>query len=370
MKFRVLHLNLAETWGGGEKQVLMLCQGLAARGHEVTLACRQGGPLCARGQEAGLDPVPLPAGAGIVPVASWRLARLIARRRFDLLHSHCGRSLTVAILARTAAVACGGAAGGIVAHRRIATRLHRNPMTRWKYAWGADRVIAVSRLVGGVLAQCGVPTDHIRVVHSGIPCPREPAESRPRVKGHAEGEHVVGCVASYLPVKGLDTLIDAAALVKKQVPATRFLLIGEGPLRTELAAQIRSCNLDGSVQLMGHRTDVPELLRGLDIFVLPSRFEGMPNAVLEAMLSGNAVIATQVGGIPEAVEDGVTGLLVSPNDPSALAAAMVALLEDDSKREAMGSAGRDRVRRYFDEEMTVMKTEALYGEVLAPVPQA
>jgi glycosyltransferase involved in cell wall biosynthesis len=119
------------------------------------------------------------------------------------------------------------------------------------------------------------------------------------------------------------------------------------------------------VVFAGHRTDVPEILQALDIFVLPSNWEGLPNAVLEAMAAGLPVVATRVGGVPEVVVEGQTGILVPPRDPNALADALLTLLRDPNLRRRMGQAGRQRVQEYFSVDQMVSKTETLYEQLLS-----
>jgi glycosyltransferase involved in cell wall biosynthesis len=176
---------------------------------------------------------------------------------------------------------------------------------------------------------------------------------------------LLGLVARLHRQKGLGDLLAAVAWVRERVPDVRLLLIGEGELRDELEAQARALGLSGAVIFAGIRTDVAEIVAALDIFVLPSLWEGTSNAVLEAMAAGLPIVATAVGGTPEVVVDGVTGLLVPPRDPSALAGALVTLLQDADLRHRMGRAGRERVKQYFSLERMVRRTEALYEELLS-----
>jgi len=298
-------------------------------------------------------------------VSAPRLARLLARRQFDLIHCHCGQTLTLALLVRSLAPLWGARPIPIVAHRRIASPLHRNPLTRWKHRSGADRVVAVSNAVRDSLVLSGVPPDRVRVIHSGIPIPRENAESALLTPAPGAESPVIGCTANYLPTKGLDILVEAAGIVVREFTQARFWLIGEGPLRNKLQAQIEALHLQRHVELLGYRTDIRQLLSQMHLFALASRSEGTPNSVLEAMLAGRAVVATRAGGTPEVVDHGKTGLLVPPDDPESLAAALCELLRDGPRRDAMGRAGHDRVCAQFSEDVTVAKTEALYAEILS-----
>jgi glycosyltransferase involved in cell wall biosynthesis len=185
-----------------------------------------------------------------------------------------------------------------------------------------------------------------------------------RELGLPEQAPVLGCVANFTPKKDHAGLLTAVAQVRGAIPDVRLLLIGSGPLEDELRARSQEPDLRGTVQFLGSRDDVLALLPGLDIFVLGSRFEGLPISLLEAMAAHVPVVATAVGGVPEAVTDGVEGSLVPPGDPSALAAAITPLLRDPGRRAAQGTAAAARVRADFSIDRAVRRTEQLYRQLL------
>jgi len=168
-------------------------------------------------------------------------------------------------------------------------------------------------------------------------------------------------VARLDPQKGLHDLVAAAALV----PEARVMVVGEGPERRALETRIAHLGLGDRVHLLGFRSDVPDLLAGSDLFVLPSLFEGLPLSILEAMAAGKPVVATAIGGNDEAVVDGATGLLVPPGDPRALADAIRALLRDPERRRRLGEAGRRRAEAEFSAPAMVRRVAAVYDELLA-----
>jgi glycosyltransferase involved in cell wall biosynthesis len=175
---------------------------------------------------------------------------------------------------------------------------------------------------------------------------------------------LVGTVGRLHPQKGFASLLAAVARVRERLPAIRLLLVGGGALRRDLVARAEALGLAEVVIFAGSRGDVPEILAALDLFVLPSLWEGLPNAVLEAMAAGLPVVATAAGGTPEVVVDGETGLLVPPGDVTALAEAIERLLRDPGLRRKMGEAGRKRVEGHFTIEQTVAQTVALYETLL------
>jgi glycosyltransferase involved in cell wall biosynthesis len=175
---------------------------------------------------------------------------------------------------------------------------------------------------------------------------------------------VFGCVASLTPVKRHVDLIEAFAIVHARLPAARLLLIGDGPLRTTISEQIASLGLQDAVDLLGDRSNIETLLPALDVALLTSSTEGMSNAILEAMACGLPVIATSVGGNLQLVEHQVSGLLVPPSNPAALADAMLALADMPALRRTMGTAGRARIEREFSLDAMAQSYDRLYRRLL------
>ena len=212
----------------------------------------------------------------------------------------------------------------------------------------------------------GVPRDRTTVVHEGVEIER--IERAPALDLHREFDLPPGCpiagnVAALVPHKGQRHLVDAAARLIREVPDARVLIVGAGELEGELARQVRRLRLDGKVILTGFRSDVPSVLKGLDLFVMSSVTEGLGTSVLDAMAAGLAVVGTRAGGIPESVVDGSTGLLTPPGDAPALARAIADLLRDAPRRRAFGAAGRRRARAEFGAGRMVDETAAVYGVV-------
>ena len=171
---------------------------------------------------------------------------------------------------------------------------------------------------------------------------------------------VVGNVGALVAQKNQHTLIEAAALVVRDVPDVRFVILGEGELRPHLEEQIKHRHLERHVFLAGFRADVLELMKDFDVFALSSIQEGLCTSLVDAMAAGKPTVATAVGGVPEVVADGETGFLVPSKDHHALAEKIVRLLKDERLRERMGGAGLARARRLFTVERMVEETAAVY----------
>lgn len=208
----------------------------------------------------------------------------------------------------------------------------------------------------------------IFLVYNGIEFdekePRPIADLFPELSGQ-RGILAIACVANLFPHKGHRDLVDAARIVVEEIPNARFLLVGSdrgemGSLRSRIA----SCGLGEHVLFAGPRTDASSIVASSDLVVLPSHEEGFPNSILEGMAAGKAVVATNVGGIPEAVADGETGILVPPHNPAALARALLSLLQDPGRARSMGTSGRDRVAAMFPIDRMISGVERAYEALL------
>jgi len=213
----------------------------------------------------------------------------------------------------------------------------------------------------------GIPRQKTTVVHEGVDVER--IVHLPAANVHAAfflptHAPVVGNIGALVAQKGQHHLVDAAAIVLRAVPDARFVILGEGELRPALEEQIKRKHLERHVFLAGFRPDVLELLKGVDLFALSSLQEGLCTSLVDAMAASKASVATRVGGVPEVVADGETGLLVPPRDHEALAEGIIALLKDSAQRTRMGEAGLTRARKLFTVEHMVDGTMAVYERLL------
>jgi glycosyltransferase involved in cell wall biosynthesis len=229
-----------------------------------------------------------------------------------------------------------------------------------------DCFICASEAIRQMIVADGVPAARTVTVHEGIDLER--VETAPRANLHEElflphQAPIVGNVAALVPHKGQRHLVEAATLVVRKVPDARFVIAGEGELRAALERQIREHRLEKHVLLAGFRPDVLSLHKAFDIFVMSSITEGLGTSLLDAMAAAKPIVATATGGIPEVVVDGVTGMLVSPRDDAALAAAIVQLLKNPELRQRMGFAGLARARELFSAERMLKETLKVYQRV-------
>jgi len=357
-----LHIDTARTWRGGQNQVLLTVNGLREIGHRAALVAHPDGELRRRAAE-GLELIPLAPRAEMDLSAAWRLSRLVKRLRPDVVHAHDAHGVAMASLA----LSLGGAAQipVLVASRRVDFHLRQNSFSRWKHRQ-VDCFVCASEAIRQMLVADGVPAERTVTVHEGIDI--DHVRAAPAVNVHEafwlpHNAPVVGNIAALVPHKGQRHLIEAARLVVQRMPDVRFLILGEGELREMLERQVREYRLEKHVFLPGFRTDVLGCLKSFDLFAMSSVTEGLGTALLDAMACGKAIVATRTGGIPEVVDDEVTGKLVAPRDHAAMAQAILELLDDHAGRARMGDAGRARVEARFTVERMIAGTAAVYARL-------
>jgi glycosyltransferase involved in cell wall biosynthesis len=360
-----LHIDTARTWRGGQNQVLLTVNGLRAIGQRAALVAHPDGELRRRAEE-GLELIPIAPRTEMDLSAAWRLARVIKRLDPDVIHAHDPHAVAMASLALSLGASsrmdAHGRAPALVASRRVDFHLKGNSFSRWKYRQ-VDCFIAASEAIRQMLLSDGAPPERTITIHEGIDVEHVAAAAPVNVHEAFWLPHhapVVGNVAALVPHKGQRHLIEAAHLVVREVPDARFVILGEGELREQLERQVRDYHLEKHVLLPGFRTDVLGCIKGFDLFVMSSVTEGLGTSLLDAMACGRPIVATTAGGIPEIVDEGVTGVLVPPRDHAAMAGAIIDLLRDDRARVQMGEAGLARVRARFTVERMVAATAAVY----------
>ena len=357
-----LHIDTARTWRGGQNQVLVTVLGLRSLGHRAMLVAHPDGELRSRAQE-GLELLPLAPMTEMDLSAAWRLSRAIKQLQPDIVHAHDPHGVAMAALALSMSTQV--VKPPLVASRRVDFHIRGNSLSRWKYRQ-VDCFICASEAIRQLLLSDDVPPQHAVTVHEGIDLGRVAAATRANI--HEElwlphGAPVVGNVGALVPHKGQKHLIEAAALVVRQVPDARFVIAGEGELRQSLEHQIKHLGLEKHVMLAGFRPDVLSVHKAFDIFVMSSVTEGLGTSILDAMACGRPVVGTAAGGIPEVVKDGETGILVPPRDHEAMADAIVKLLKDEPLRKRMGAAGLSLANARFSAERMVQDTLRIYERV-------
>ena len=357
---RVLHVETGMNLYGGARQVQWLLNGLAARAVAGLLVCPRGSAIADAAFDPGSEVAPLPMAGDLDFAFIGRLAAEIRRWRPDLVHLHSRRGADVlgALAARRCRVP-------VVLSRRV-TNPEPRLLAPLKYRL-YDRVITISRAIADGLVAAGVDPGVLRVVHSAVPVP-DPGAGWDRARLEAEfglepGCCVAGMAAQFIERKGHAVLLDAAPRLLAARSELRFLLVGQGPLRAEIADRVAATGLEGRVLLPGFRPDLGAFIGALDLLVHPALDEGLGVVLLEASAAGVPVVAARAGGIPEAVHDGVNGLLVPPDDAAALAEAVLRLAGDAGLRAALGAGGRRLMAEAFSVERMVEGNLSVYREL-------
>jgi glycosyltransferase involved in cell wall biosynthesis len=246
--------------------------------------------------------------------------------------------------------------------------LRRRMLERWTARLHCSRIVAVSDNLRAEIADWfGVPLSRVVAIPNGIDTERFAPGSdfdRGAIKRALSGGNfaLITNVGRLMPQKAQVDFIKAAGIVSRSQPDARFLLVGDGPLRGDLTTQASELGIAEKVIFTGFRADMPEVLAASEIFVLSSAWEGLPIALLEAMAARCTVVCTAVGGVPQVIEHGVTGLLVPPADPQALAQALLECLQDPGFAGRLATAGQDWVRRVYGVRGWVRSLETLYLE--------
>jgi len=357
---RIVHTESSLGWGGQEIRILSEAQGLIRRGHDVKLLCAPQARIHAEAANWGVPVVALP----IEKKRLRNLRALIAWLRAnpcDVVNTHSSTDSWLVALAMRLM----GRPAPIVRTRHISAAVPRGPLSRWLYMRAAARVITTGEALKRQLVdRNGFIESRIDSVPTGIDAgrfrPGERKTSRARF-GLPQDKVLVGIVATLRSWKGHEYLIEAMTRLPESI---ELLIVGDGPQREILEQRIARFRLQGRVRMQGQQADVLPWLRALDIFALPSYAnEGVPQALVQAMLVGLPCVTTAVGGIPELAEHERTALLVAPRDAAALSAAIERLAVDEGLRRELGEAARKRCVEGYAYERMLDRMESIYLNV-------
>lgn len=363
----VIHFTDSNTFGGTEQVLLQILEGLDRQCWRPVLffhSMPELAPLLKKAQHLGVKLRTVPRIQTIQDIGRLPgFIRALRAERPSIFHAHlswplaCKYGLVASVLTRVPAVVATAHLYFDLRHRRL---LHAQPRL---IAACVDRYLAVSRAVADqLIGDFGIPASKVQIVQNGVSIARfsRPANAALRAEFVLGTSPVVLMVGRLEKQKGQRYLIEAAT----QIQEARFIFVGEGPDRAALEAQAQALGVGERVAFLGHREDIPDLLACCDLFVLPSLYEGLPLAILEAMAAGKPVIASDIRGNDEVVINGETGLLVPDADSTALAGAIRAVLSDHAFAQRLAEAGRARVCHEFAEDNMVSNVAQVYDDTL------
>jgi glycosyltransferase involved in cell wall biosynthesis len=346
---KVAHLDTGRTWRGGQQQVLLLLEGLRARGVENLLLAPEG-PLLERAAAAGHRV------KRWSPHGEWDLGAIGEARseleRFapDIVHLHSAHAHTLGVFA-----ARGAGRVGVVVSRRVDFSVGMNPLSWIKYRLPVDRYFCISRGVTDVMRRGGIPERRLALVPSGIRFVTADEVSRAKdlrvERGLAPGTPLIGTVAALAPHKNHLDLLRAAALVVAERPDVHFVWLGEGECRRELESEQRKLALERNVWMPGFREGARAMIPQFTVFALASYLEGLCTSIMDAQSLGVPVVATNTGGIPDLVTDGDTGRLVPPRKPEALSTALLEALAEPNRARGWAHRALTSVRAFSADHM-------------------
>ncbi|MCG3121278.1 MAG: D-inositol-3-phosphate glycosyltransferase [bacterium] len=373
-RLRVLQVVDGFRMGGAENKLVELIAHLDKKNFEVMLA--NVGPLGALAEkfnQLGVETFHFPRRFAFDPVPVWRLAKLMRQRQIDVVQTTLLWADIVGPVAATLAKVPVVLSWETVSHE--GNPFHNNLQRRIGYQWAmkwVDVIVPVSdEIRRSLIRRRHIPEDKIRVIHYGVDLQKfrsngEAAVSAKRAEiGVAADTILLGVVARLEPPKGHRYLLEALPEVVKKYPQVHVILIGDGALRRELEAQAQQLAISAHVTFLGARHDVNDLLNAIDLFVLPSISEGLPNVLLEAMACRKPVIASDVGGIPEVVQHGENGYLVAPGDAAALRETLLRSLAERTHWQRFAQRARHTVETSFSLEYQMARFESTYAEFYA-----
>lgn len=373
-KIKIMHV-LRPAEGGMKEHVLTLAQHLDRRRYRLVVCGPDYGDIMMRLQRMGVSTFAVNLRGNVNPFADFQALRqllaVMRQHQVDIVHTHGARA---------------GMVGRIAARRArvpvIVSTFHNfiygNEHPWWKknafaavqrlLARYTDHVITVSEALGREISRVErYPRDRLSTIYNGLNLNKfnqiTDVARKKRELGLDVNLPVVGVVARLIPQKGVSCFLLAARIIQDKIPRVQFLVVGDGPARDSLERQARALGLQRAV-FAGFRFDVPRLLPLINVFVIPSLSEGLSIGALEAMAARRPIVATRVGGLPELIRHGKTGMLVPPNDSTALAKTIITILERPFFGEMLGLQARQEVERRFSVEQMVRATEAIYDKLL------
>ena len=353
----LLFVSESSGWSGGTNQMLLTAKELSSRGHKIVFALPLNGDTAARAKAAGIDCRHVNIRQDYDIPSALEIKRIAKEISADAVHAHHPQAHAVCLIARHLEMTA-----PLLVTRRVIFRIRTNPFSMLKYRSAKiNRYIAVCNAAKTELAKGGVPPEKITVIPSAVDMNKYAAAHEQRKTLPFKPPFRIGLIGHYAWFKGHDYLLEAAQTVLKEFPDTMFVFAGRDTVKLHEVAE--KYGVEKNVEILGERNDVPSILAGLHIFAMPSLQEGIATALIEAQSAGVPAVATRIGGIPDVMLEGETGLMLPEKDAPALAAALLRYMKDPALAEAMAQRGYERVKANFDLPAVCDRLEKVYREV-------
>jgi glycosyltransferase involved in cell wall biosynthesis len=362
--WRIVHSEASLGWGGQEHRILAELSGFQRRGSQVWLVAPEESGVFQRAQQAGIAVKAQRFDQRLLlPVHAVRMAAWLRRQRIQIVNTHSSRDGWMLTLAsRMARVPL------VIRSRHFDVPIPNKSLSRLVYKEWTHHVITTSeRITEKLLETFELRPEEVTTMATGVDLdrfqPQGPRAELPLPPLPA-GTPLVGMISVIRHAKGIQILAEAARLLRDEGRRVHCVIVGDGPWRSHLEAVIAELGVQDLFSLLGHREDVPEIMRSLDVIAIPSFHEAVPQSGLQALAMALPVVASDVGGIPDIIQNGVTGRLVPPKDAAALAQAIRDTLDQRETTRAMTEAGLELIRREHSLEKMLDRLEAIYRQHL------
>ncbi|MBI5740615.1 MAG: glycosyltransferase [Nitrospirae bacterium] len=362
----ILYLFVTLPVGGAEEHLLTILRNLNPEEYRPTVLCiRDKGEIGREIEGMGIDVISLNRDSKAADVRIIKdILKVMRKQNISLVHTHLyhanmyGR--TAAFLAEVPVVS--------TEHNAYPKYKFKRRIVNWLLAKRTGKIVAVSDAVKNhIVARDWITPTKVEVIHNAVDISRFDSVTRETSRQKlciAPESLVIGTVGRLIEQKGHIYLIEALHAVREAVPQIKLVLAGSGTLETSLKNEVSAKGLDEHVMFLGQRRDIPDILKAMDIFVLPSLWEGLPMVLLEAMASGLPIVATSVSGVTEIVRDEINGIIVPARNKTALAGAIIGLSADSVKRKAFGRSGRKMVEDRFSSVRMAARLDSVYKSLI------
>lgn len=359
----IVHSEASLGWGGQELRIITELTGFRERGARVALIAPPNSKIYKRAQELKIEIIPLQMSKPLYPITITRLALWMRREGVQIVNMHSSRDgWIVGLAARLARVPL------IIRSRHFDVPSPNIFMSRITFKYLPHYVLTTSRAISeSFIRLYGIAENRISDIASGVDTerfsPAGPKADLSFVKGPKD-RPVIAMVSVIRTAKGHQFLLDAVEQLRREGFEGRYLIVGDGPMQPWLERELAARGMDDCFTLAGFREDIPEILRAIDLLLMPSLHEGIPQVGMQALASGTPFIGSNIGGLPQLIRDGITGRTFPPSDGAAIKDTILQVFNEPEKTEAMVAAGRRMVCEEFSIENTLDKVEAIYREFL------
>lgn len=358
---QVIHLDSEKSWRGGQQQAVYLYESMISKGLNTTFFAKRGSAVSKYLFVKGLSCNEAPMLGEMDLFSAIKIANYAKKFNYNILHCHSSHSLSIGLLASML-----GRNLSVIASRRVPFHIRNGILSKIKYSHkNLKNIVCVSDAICKVLKGDGLESNKLCVIKDGIILDKFNESSGAKIRNElsTSNQIIIGTVAAFEREKDYPNLVSAAEIVLSKRKNVRFLAVGDGSMLEEMKSKVRELNIDDRFIFAGYQSNIGDYLKSFDIFVLPSRMEGLGTSILDAMSVGLPIVACRVGGIPEAVADRSNGILVERNNHEQLANALIELIDNAELRSEFGQSSLKLVQN-FDIEDTVARNIKLYDKVI------